>query len=399
MRFATLFALAMVAMAAVTANAVDHTWTGATDNNWLTGSNWDAGTAPASSDNILINTGTPVYSEAGHWLKVSDSAKITIDGGDTTWDVRRIHVGMSGTWGNMDIKSGNLTYQYTYTSTYPKFNVGDQGNGYVNQTGGNVLVDVPTNPGLDANSAKAAQTLQLAGGDRAGIWHISGGTLNVGKLGNGWDGRGEFKVIGDDATITLRGEAGPGSQAYWQNSRSKLIYDIGSGISKIDATGSICNIGGTLIVNFTEVPTVGERFTLMEYGTLIHGFDSYDLTVDSPWGPDTVELALHYGDRSDDIMEVEVLAVYGAIPGDLNGDGAVNSGDLDIVRGAWEETVEAGCLPCGDPSGDGVVNSADLDIVRANWGAGVTPVPVPEPAVCSLLFAALALASIRRWRR
>ena len=92
-------------------------------------------------------------------------------------------------------------------------------------------------------------------------------------------------------------------------------------------------LNSSTIVNFTEVPTVGERFTLMEYGTLIHGFDSYDLTVDSPWGPDTVELALHYGDRSDDIMEVEVLHV------------------------------------------------------------------VPEPAVYSLLFAALALASIRRRRR
>lgn len=381
-------------MAAVTANAVDRTWTGATDNDWMTGSNWspDAGGEPHFSDNLLIDSGTPQMSG---WMKSGDGGKITIDGGDVTEYGQRIHIGYNNTWGNMDIKSGSLTMNYQGSGSYPKFNVGDKGQGFVNQTGGDVLVEYPYQTQIDGWGS----TLQLAGANMEGIWYISGGTLTVGKLGNGWDGRGEFRVIGDDATITLTGETGVGSQAYWQNNRSKLIFEIGTGISKLDAAGSICNIGGDLIVNFTEIPTVGERFTLMEYGTLIHGFDRYDLTVDSPLGVDTVDLALHYGDGSDDIMEVEVLAVYGAIPGDLNDDGAVNSGDLDIVRGAWGQTVEAGCLPCGDPSGDGVVNSSDLDIVRANWGAGAAAAAVPEPAVCSLLFAALTLASIRRRRR
>ena len=394
MRLSMLFALAVVALAAVTANAVDRTWTGATDNDWMTGSNWspDAGGEPPSGDNLLIDSGTP---EMSGWIKSSDGGKITIDGGDVLSNGQRIHIGYDETWGNLDVISGSLTMQYTGSSSYPKFNVGDKGSGIVNQTGGAVSVLYPTNTAITGWGS----TLQLAGSSNiAGRYNISGGTLTVGKLGNGWDGRGEFRVIGDDATITLTGETGPGSQGYWQNNRSKLIFEIGSGISKINAAGTTVNIGGTFIVNFTDIPTVGERFTLMEYGTLIHGFDSYDLTVDSPLGVDTVDLALHYGDRSDDIMEVEVLAIYGAIPGDLNDDGAVNSGDLDIVRGAWGQTVEAGCLPCGDPSGDGVVNSGDLDIVRANWGAGAAAA-VPEPAACSLLFAALPLASIRRRRR
>ena len=62
------------------------------------------------------------------------------------------------------------------------------------------------------------------------------------------------------------------------------------------------------------------------------------------------------------------IRVY--IPGDLDYDGAVNSRDLDLVRGNWGDSVAPGNLRSGDPSGDGIVNSADLDIVRANWGRG-----------------------------
>ena len=68
------------------------------------------------------------------------------------------------------------------------------------------------------------------------------------------------------------------------------------------------------------------------------------------------------------------------IPGDLDADGFVGSGDLDIVRANWGQTVPAGDLSLGDASGDGTVGSPDLDIVRANWGNSL-PSSVPEPAV------------------
>ena len=84
------------------------------------------------------------------------------------------------------------------------------------------------------------------------------------------------------------------------------------------------------------------------------------------------------------------------IPGDLNGDGMVGSADLDIVRGAWGQTVEAGCRACGDPSGDGSVGSADLDIVRANWGL-TDFAAIPEPGVCLLML--LAMPAMLLWRK
>ena len=85
----------------------------------------------------------------------------------------------------------------------------------------------------------------------------------------------------------------------------------------------------------------------------------------------------------------------GEIPGDLNNDGMVGSADLDIVRGAWGQSVDPGCLSCGDPSGDGTVGSADLDIVRANWGR-TAAAAVPEPHLIALLAAGIALLFAQR---
>jgi len=84
------------------------------------------------------------------------------------------------------------------------------------------------------------------------------------------------------------------------------------------------------------------------------------------------------------------------LDGDLNGDGFVGSADLDIVRGAWGQSVTGGPAE-GDPSGDGIVGSADLDIVRANWGAH-SPASVPEPGTILLVLAGLAGLSAPRKR-
>ena len=97
------------------------------------------------------------------------------------------------------------------------------------------------------------------------------------------------------------------------------------------------------------------------------------------------------------LLDEVYLQTPGAGPeplaGDLNGDGAVNSGDLDLVRGNWGSTVEPNSS--GDANGDGYVNSADLDIVRGNWGA-TAGAAVPEPGTCLLMLLAAFALAVRR---
>ncbi len=91
--------------------------------------------------------------------------------------------------------------------------------------------------------------------------------------------------------------------------------------------------------------------------------------------------------------EIAILAEFPGLQGDLNGDGFVNSADLDLIRANWGTNN-----PAGDANGDGIVNSADLDIVRANWGAHMAAAVIPEPTTFVLLGLMSLLACVIRRR-
>ena len=104
--------------------------------------------------------------------------------------------------------------------------------------------------------------------------------------------------------------------------------------------------------------------------------DAYDLDGDGDMDePIPIDLAGNTRVRDGDGDELATVDM-GAyeyfdllfVPGDLNGDEVVNSGDLNIVRANWGRTVDAGSLVDGDASGDGAVDSGDLNVIRANWG-------------------------------
>ncbi len=64
----------------------NNSWTGTTDNNWNTGSNWSAGQMPNTTDNVLINTGSPILNidyeiSSGKNLTISGSGTLTINPG------------------------------------------------------------------------------------------------------------------------------------------------------------------------------------------------------------------------------------------------------------------------------------------------------------------------------
>ena len=102
----------------------------------------------------------------------------------------------------------------------------------------------------------------------------------------------------------------------------------------------------------------------------------------------------------DGIVDAEDIAMItaamgGGIEGDLNADGAVNSGDLDIVRANWG-LVGASSPIQGDANGDTYVNSGDLDVVRANWGNTAAASVIPEPSVLILALAGFVGLLLRR---
>ena len=111
----------------------------------------------------------------------------------------------------------------------------------------------------------------------------------------------------------------------------------------------------------------------------------------------------YYFSLSDGRNGVAIATVpgLGGLIGDLDGDGFVGITDLNIVLGAWNQTVPPGD-PRADPSGDGFVGIEDLNTVLGNWNAGTPPgdgvALIPEPGTFSGLIVS-GLALLKRGRR
>lgn len=77
-------------------------------------------------------------------------------------------------------------------------------------------------------------------------------------------------------------------------------------------------------------------------------------------------------------------------PGDFNGDGRVDNGDLNLLLGSWGSATAP---PTWDWGFDTTVDNGELNALLGSWGAGV-PAAVPEPAAWCVLATAAAV-----WRR
>ena len=431
-----MFALAMVAMAAITANAADITWDNdAGDNDWFNGTNWDPDVPNINSsfsDNGTVLNGTPT---ATGNVNIDNGGSLLIDGGAVRWSGRFYSIG-NGNGGTLILNSGSITVDYSGFDPTWGFGVGLIGpDGLVQQSGGtfNVINDQADDMSI-GRSANGVGLYELSGGTlnagvinvsrddnsqgameisggtlnatdlyigRAGLSNgvveISGGTVDVGVLVNGSGGTSTLHIIGDDATITSNANGTTlAGFSMFNNFKSTLKLTIDEGISLIDASAGTVGISApgsgnrtpTLDVEFSVTPEVGDVFDIIRYGTLQDSrWDTFDGVVDSPLGEDTVTLAINYaGGALGDTIQLEVIeVVLPEIPGDFNGDGIVDAGDYTVWRdneGVLDETTVF--APGSGDGGD--VGPSDYTLWRANFGnnygslnLGNSGSAVPEP--------------------
>jgi hypothetical protein len=82
------------------------------------------------------------------------------------------------------------------------------------------------------------------------------------------------------------------------------------------------------------------------------------------------------------------------LPGDANGDGVVNVGDLGILAGNYG-TLTGATWAMGDFNGDGAVNVGDLGILAGNYGSSAAAA-VPEPMTLLVLVGGGLIAGLKR---
>jgi hypothetical protein len=189
-------------------------------------------------------------------------------------------------------------------------------------------------------------------------------------------------------------------------SAASLIIDIGrsaGGIEhdQLNSTGTV-NLAGQLDVqvlnlgNGNVVPSAGQQFPIITATGPITGSFANSLITTIASG---VEIEWHVVYATNAVM-LEAASVIVPLPGDYNGDGAVDAADYIV----WRKTLGTNILTA-DGNADGVIDGHDYSVWRANFGqtgggaAAVThsTTNVPEPA-STFLFASFAAIAVWRHR-
>ena len=230
---------------------------------------------------------------------------------------------------------------------------------------------------------------------------VAGGGNAFALVAGKWPNRGYFLLESD--TNELRVWVGDGQQPFQQAAADEWYYV--AAVFENDGANTTIN---TYVANLTAGDETLTHQTLTQTGIFgagmqylgVGAFATGTGGLQEAFGGTLDEVALYNQAVDQATFQAHLDALYepgdSTLEGDLDGDGFVGSSDLDIVRGAWGESVTGAAA--GDPSGDGIVGSADLDIIRANWGRTGSATAIPEPgvAILSLCLAVLAFGLRRR---
>ncbi|MEM2102915.1 MAG: dockerin type I domain-containing protein, partial [Candidatus Bathyarchaeia archaeon] len=116
----------------------------------------------------------------------------------------------------------------------------------------------------------------------------------------------------------------------------------------------------TLLVTYTNITLASKDFTTITFNWNTTGWTcgNYTITVKITSAPD----------ETDTIDNTRTYTVTITIPGDYNGDGAVNYTDTEVIRQAWQSREDQPYYnPNADFDMDGIINIKDVTIICINW--------------------------------
>lgn len=247
-----LMVLILVVALAGQAAAATRTWTGATDNDWYTTTNWNPNGSPVSSDDLTVDSGSPATTSS---VWASNGGSITFNTLSASGSFEYLSIGNDGV-GTLDIGNGA---DITSTTSYVGYNNGSMGTATVNGSGST------WNTGIYSifTGYYGTGTLNITNGagvtnSTAWIGYASGSTGNVTVDGfdSTWDTAGLYVGSTGTGTLNITNGADVTSDSGYVGSNTGSVGTVtldGSG-STWDTGISTLNVGyyGTGTFNITN---------------------------------------------------------------------------------------------------------------------------------------------------
>ncbi|TWT42863.1 hypothetical protein [Botrimarina hoheduenensis] len=208
----------------------------------------------------------------------------------------------------------------------------------------------------------------------------------------------DFDPIGNPNGEEIKDQNGQLIEMGDENKGDSLIFSIRQIIDPADADGYYAT-GSELFV----LDALGGVSFLDHGGHLWdHSYALSELRAVSYEGQQTQYAVIDINGIEAIGEKVEAPPVF--CPGDFNGDGMVDNGDLNLLLGNWGAAVPPAPAGWGgyQPTGPTVDND-ELNVLLANWGMvcgpapGMTGAAIPEPA--TLVLALLAVGPLAARRR
>ncbi len=338
-----------------------------------------------------------------------------IEGTTLNWTVQ---TGASATIGNLHVVSLPEVGAVSDLGVITVNGVGSA----ITQTGASTLILGNQDAGSATLNIQNGGTFTTGTGtttiNATGTLTLNGGTLNATTIDHTQGGNFDF-VDGTLTVGTFNGDlnqfggilapgASPGLTQVNGNYNlivGTLAIEIGGALpgtdfDRVDVTGAAI-LSGELAVSLVNgfVPNYGDSFEFLTAGTGLN--DAFTL-LNFPSLP-LPNMAWNLVNTGSSL----ILSTDSTLVGDLNNDGFVGIGDLNIVLGNWNLNVPPADSRA-DPSGDNFVGIDDLNAVLGNWNAGTPPPPglpantganVPEPAGLVLMGLGMTAVYSRATRR